>query len=81
MGEFLGVNRFMKKRGLQNMGKSKPWKNVRSVMFLIVLKTKWFWKNSSLDDGDNRNDQRDSSDEDFRGFYDQLKIHAALPFC
>jgi len=44
IGQFLDVNRFMKKHGLQNMRQSKPWKNVRSVMLLIVLKTKWFWK-------------------------------------
>ena len=39
-----------------------------------------FEKSSSLDDN-NRNDQCDSSDEDFWGFYDQTKLHAALPFC
>jgi len=32
VGQFLGVNRFMKKRGLQNMEQSSPWKNVRSVI-------------------------------------------------
>lgn len=44
LGQFLGVNRFMKKHGLQNMVQWKPLKNVRSVMSLIVLKTMWFWK-------------------------------------
>jgi hypothetical protein len=40
-----------------------------------------FEKGSSLEDDSNRNDQYDSSDEDFRGFYDQFKLHAAMPFC
>jgi len=38
-------------------------------------------RSSSLDEDDNRNDQCGSSEEDFRGFYDQLKLHAVLPFC
>jgi hypothetical protein len=27
------------------------------------------------------NNDSDSSGEDFRGFYDQQKLHTALPFC
>jgi hypothetical protein len=36
-----------------------------------------FEESESLDN----NNGSASSDEDFRGFYDQQKLHTALPFC
>jgi hypothetical protein len=49
-------------------------------MPLIVLNMQCL-EESDSSDSDNSNDKCERSNKDFRGFYNQRKLHTAMPFC
>ena len=50
-------------------------------MSWMVMPVMYCSKGSESSNSNNSNDEQYIPDKDFRGFYEQLKLHTALPSC